>query len=220
MGMFSDDFPFTRRQAEVETQPPVIEAQPLEAGTFPDDFPFNKCQAAAPATPAGPARSASAPSAIFPAGFPFAEPAGEVVSIVEVAPQQVIDVPADMPPVETLAPSSAMPVPTPVAVTPLPFKDRRRSPRQRMHAKATLRVDTIGGNPLRVEIDNLSLLGVRFRGDRELLIDDKATLRLEVGPLKWTSRLRVINCFRNADPSYTIGCEFVGNELARGRIAA
>lgn len=89
-----------------------------------------------------------------------------------------------------------------------------------MNAKATLRVDTVGGNPLRVEIDNLSLLGVRFRADRELLVNDKANLRLEVGPLKWASRLRVINCAPNGDASYTIGCEFVGNELARGRIAA
>ena len=89
-----------------------------------------------------------------------------------------------------------------------------------MNAKASLRVDTIAGNPLHVEIDNLSLLGVRFRADRELLMNDKANIRLEVGPLKWNARLRVINCRQWDGASYLIGCEFVGNELARGRAAA
>ena len=110
-----------------------------------------------------------------------------------------------------------MPTPAPA---PLPFKDRRRSPRQRMNAKASLRVDTVSGNPLHVELDNLSLLGVRFRVNRELLVNDKANIRLEVGPLKWNARLRVINCIPLDGETYLIGCEFVGNELARGRAAA
>jgi hypothetical protein len=164
-------------------------------------------------------------SKIFPPGFPFVDPEPEVVSVVEAAPAPtpqpapVTELTSEE--IEAFAPSPAAPIPAPaVPPAPLPFKDRRRSPRQRMNAKATLRVDTIGGNPLHVEIDNLSLLGVRFRANRELLVNDKANLRLEVGPLKWASRLRVINCLRNGEANYTIGCEFVGNELARGRAAA
>ena len=232
MAIFNDDFPFTRREAEVESaaeaQTPVVRAQPLAADAFADDFPFTKREAEAPAAAteasaaeAIAARPAFAPtSSIFSAGFPFAEPQPEVVSVVEAAPA-VIEAQADSAMnADALAPSPSAPIPAPAPVAPLPFKDRRRSPRQRMNAKATLRVDTVGGNPLVVEIDNLSLLGVRLRADRELLINDKANIRLEVGPLKWASRLRVINCIQRGDASYTIGCEFVGNELARGRVAA
>ncbi len=194
--MFPDDFPFKRRDAEdAEAQAPVVEAQPLVLDA-----------SVAPAT-------RDEGSSIFPAGFPFVESPPVSPEVEEVAPAMTQ---ATADPVSALV---AAPAPA-EAPAPLPFKDRRRSPRQRMHAKATLRVDTIGGNPLAVEIDNLSLLGVRFRAGRELLINDKANIRLEVGPLKWNARLRVINCLRHDAASYTIGCEFVGNELARGRAAA
>src|SRR5690349_18321850 len=211
MGMFSDDFPFTRREAESEA--PVVQAQPLAADAFDDGFPFTKRETQPVEAPAA-AAAPRAPSAIFPPGFPFADPEPEVVSVVETSPA------VSAAPVEAIAPSPSAPIPAPAPVAPLPFKDRRRSPRQRMNAKATLRVDTIAGNPLHVEIDNLSLLGVRFRASRELLINDKANIRLEVGPLKWNARLRVINCISLDGETYLIGCEFVGNELARGRAAA
>jgi len=230
MSIFSDDFPFTKRQdqpaAEVtdaaEAQAPIVRAQPLAADAFDDGFPFTKRQAECEARAAEPARSSFMPaSSIFPPGFPFAEPEPEVVSVVEAAPSAMVQAaPTPVMDSEGFAPALGAPMPAPAPAAPLPFKDRRRSPRQRMNAKATLRLDNVGGNPLTVEIDNLSLLGVRLRADRELLINDKANIRLEVGPLKWASRLRVINCIRHADTSYTIGCEFVGNELARGRVAA
>jgi hypothetical protein len=231
MAIFPDDFPFTRREAEVEAAAteapaPVVQAQPLAADAFANDFPFTKREADAPTVDvaseaASVARPAFTPaSSIFPAGFPFVDPQPEVVSVAEATPavtEAAIAAPMDG---DAFAPSPSAPIPAPVPAAPLPFKDRRRSPRQRMNAKATLRVDNVGGNPLVVEIDNLSLLGVRLRTDRELLINDKANIRLEVGPLKWASRLRVINCLRRGEANYTIGCEFVGNELARGRVAA
>ena len=51
-------------------------------------------------------------------------------------------------------------------------------------------------------------------------MNDKANIRLEVGPLKWNARLRVINCRQWDGASYLIGCEFVGNEIASGLAAA
>jgi hypothetical protein len=212
MAMFPDDFPFNRRDDDepaTTTSEPVVEAQPLSADAFADDFPFN--QKSGPRPPAVETRATSASSSsIFAPGFPFSEP--------QPAPamtQATVDALAPSP--ATPMPAAPMPAPAP---DPLPFKDRRRSPRQRMNAKASLRVDTVAGNPLYVEIDNLSLLGVRFRVNRELLINDKANIRLEVGPLKWNARLRVINCIAQDERTYLIGCEFVGNELARGRAAA
>ena len=226
MSIFSDDFPFTKRQDgaasdvtnAAEGQAPVVQAQPLASDAFDDGFPFtSKGETEAAAAAEAPRPSFTPASSIFPAGFPFADPQPQVVSVVEAAPAPAA-AQGEAAAVMDAEGFAAMTVPAPVA--PLPFKDRRRSPRQRMNAKATLRLDNVGGNPLTVEIDNLSLLGVRLRADRELLINDKANIRLEVGPLKWASRLRVINCIRHADTSYTIGCEFVGNELARGRVAA
>jgi hypothetical protein len=211
MGLFPDDFPFTRREPEAAAQEPIVEAQPLASGAFPDDFPFNTKREAQAAPAAVAEAREQRPSAIFPPGFPFSDPEPLAPAAVENIPQATAAAPvAEM--------SAIAPAPAPVA--PLPFKDRRRSPRQRMHAKASLRVDTVAGNPLHVEIENLSLLGVRFRTGRELLINDKANIRLEIGPLKWNARLRVINCLQCDGATYLIGCEFVGNELARGRAAA
>ena len=186
MGLFPDDFPFSKRQGDAE---PVVEATPLApSSVFPPGFPFNDNQPA-------------------PAPHPESVPA-------DAAPA------ADAPPIEETYedPEPIAPLAAPAAAPP--FKERRRSPRQRMRAKATLRVDNVGGNPINVELDNLSLLGVRFRADCSLLLNDKANIRLEVGPLKWNARLRVINCLPGSNGMFTIGCEFVGNELARGRAAA
>jgi hypothetical protein len=203
MGLFPDEFPFTKRQDDQ----PVVEATPLApASVFPDDFPFNGRRETR-SEPA--AASEPQPSSVFPPGFPFNHAQPEPQAEATVATPTV---PAE----------EAYDEPEAVALAaPLPFKERRRSPRQRMRAKATLRVDNIGGNPINVELENLSLLGVRFRADRSLLLNDKANIRLEIGPLKWNARLRVINCLPGADgATFTIGCEFVGNELARGRAAA
>jgi hypothetical protein len=217
MTMFPDDFPFNRRDDEpAATGEPVVEAQPLSSDAFPEDFPIiQKSELQAPVTE--PRAALTPSSSLFAPGFPFTEPQPEA------APRPEPAAAMTQATAEAIAPSPAAPMPAPMpapAPAPLPFKDRRRSPRQRMNAKASLRVDTVAGNPLHVEIDNLSLLGVRFRTTRELLINDKANIRLEVGPLKWNARLRVINCMALDAESYLIGCEFVGNELARGRIAA
>ena len=152
---------------------------------------------------------------MFPDEFPFTKRADEA-PVVEATPLAAEAAPSFV--AETPVPAAAESAPP----APLPFKDRRRSPRQRLAAKATLRVDNIGGNPLNVEIDNHSLLGVRFRTDRVLPLNDRANIRLEVGPLKWNARLRVISCLDldGSGTSFHVGCEFVGNELARGRAAA
>jgi hypothetical protein len=62
---------------------------------------------------------------------------------------------------------------------------------------------------------NLSLLGVQFRTNDLFDRDEKATIRLEVGPLRWNSPLRVVHCEKKEDGSYTVGAAFIGNELNR-----
>jgi hypothetical protein len=177
-----------------------------DMGLFPDEFPFNTRAAEPVAAPAAPA----AELPLVHIGPIIDEP--PVAQAAPTRPMPDVDM-SEAATAEDLA-ALAEPPPAP-APTPAEMKDRRRSPRQRLAARATLRVDHTGGNPLPIEIDNVSLLGIRFRADRQLLIGDKANLRLEVGPLKWATRLRVINCIELNSRAYVVGCEFVGNELAR-----
>lgn len=187
-----------------------------DMGLFPDEFPFNT-RASAPVAPAAPAAVAELP--LVHLGPIIDEPA--VAPVTPAAPAAPAMPDVDMSEAATAEDVAAMAEPAPVpAPPPVEMKDRRRSPRQRLAARATLRIDHTGGNPLPIEIDNVSLLGIRFRADRELLIGDKANLRLEVGPLKWATRLRVINCIELNSRAYVVGCEFVGNELARLYTAA
>jgi len=172
-------------------------------GLFPDEFPFNKREVEAPVEPA-----AAEPTPEIPL-----VKVGPILDEVRVAaPAPVATAPVQSVVAEATTPAEAVSSSQSAAAA---VKERRRSPRQRLAARATLRLDHTGGNPLAIEIDNVSLLGIRFRADRQLLVGDKANLRLEVGPLKWATRLRVINCLETDANVFAIGCEFVGNELAR-----
>jgi hypothetical protein len=90
--------------------------------------------------------------------------------------------------------------------------ERRRSPRQAIRAKATFRSDADVTAVRAVQIANLSLMGVRFRSNQPMSVGDRGNVRMEVGPVKWGSRVRVVKCDAAAD-GYEIGCEFVVNEL-------
>ena len=59
------------------------------------------------------------------------------------------------------------------------------------------------------------MLGVRFRSSTSWMSGDRASVKLEVGPLRWTTKLRVVHCWQLDDGNYAIGCEFIANELAR-----
>jgi hypothetical protein len=91
-------------------------------------------------------------------------------------------------------------------------RDRRRSPRQAMRAKATFRSDADVTAVRSVQIVNLSLMGVRFRTNQPMSVGDRGNVRMEVGPVKWGSRVRVVKCDAGAE-GYEVGCEFVMNEL-------
>src|SRR5688572_5455445 len=189
-------------------------ADTSDMALFPDEFPFNKRDVEAPFAPATDHVAAAVEIPLVKVGPIHDEvPAAPAPAAVVVSP--VIH-PEAVTPAEAQAMAASVAVVAPVTAAPLSAKDRRRSPRQRLAARATLRIDHTGGNPLQVEIENVSLLGIRFRASRELLIGDKANIRLEVGPLKWATRLRVINCIETDEANtYAVGCEFVGNELAR-----
>lgn len=101
--------------------------------------------------------------------------------------------------------------------------ERRRTSRQALRARATFRSDadrTVYGA---VQIVDLSLLGVRILSPRAMKSGERGLLRLEAGPIKWSSRVRVIACEAQQDEEgggYAVGCEFAGKELIRRSLEA
>jgi hypothetical protein len=99
------------------------------------------------------------------------------------------------------------------AAAPLTGRDRRRAPRQTLVAKATVRCESQAVVVASGFLSNISMSGVGFHTRKPLRVGDKYQLRVEVGPMKWASRLRVVSCMAHGD-TYDVGAEFVGNELA------
>lgn len=99
-------------------------------------------------------------------------------------------------------------------------KERRRSPRQALRAKAVYRdeINTASSGP--VQVINISMFGVRLWSARPLQSGDKGSIRLELGPVKWSSMIRVVSIESNEDDGYIAGCEFVAKELPRRRVDA
>lgn len=134
---------------------------------------------------------------LFPDEFPFKRP------------QNASEAP--------VAPLSIPEVATPVVA---PSQERRKSPRQTLVARAMIRIDSTRGPASAVEMINLSMLGVRFRSTEPYNVGEKAAIRLEVGPLRWTTRLRVVHTVQSDNGSHVIGCAFIGNELVRAKPTA
>ncbi|HTL28164.1 MAG TPA: PilZ domain-containing protein [Tepidisphaeraceae bacterium] len=151
---------------------------------------------------------------LFPNEFPFnrpeIEPGAEPIS--QVQPPAITEeqdvAPADVGPALQILATAPASVPNPV-------HERRKSPRQTIVARAMIRHDAVRGPSKPVQMTNLSLLGVQFRTNDLFDRDEKATIRLEVGPLRWNSPLRVVHCEKKEDGSYTVGAAFIGNELNR-----
>jgi len=177
---------------------------------FPDDFPFSKPAASDP-MPEPEAFQAPESDPEFAPAPDFA-PAAQSGRSFDAMPRA--SMPAGF--ATDIAPAAiSAPAPAPAPAPTIEFPDRRKSPRQTLLAKAMLRPDA-GGPARAVELRNLSLLGVRFRAPEPLADGERFQIKLEVGPLKWATRLRVINCVRDeSGAAYYIGCAFIGNELTR-----
>jgi hypothetical protein len=90
--------------------------------------------------------------------------------------------------------------------------ERRRTPRQPLRARASFRAEADVTALRTVRIVNLSLKGVRFWSGQSMAAGDRGDVRMEAGPVKWASRVRVVSCTAQGE-GYDIGCEFVANEL-------
>jgi hypothetical protein len=159
---------------------------------LPDEFPFNKREEPAPALEA-PVIEEKLPET--------AAPVVQSPAVVVVRPEPLIEVQMEHRVVYR-------------------GPERRRSPRQALRAKAIFRAESKAALSGPVQIMNMSMLGLRFWSKHAICAGDKGAIRMEVGPLKWNSKLRVVSCVSCGEDGFAIGCEFVGNELSRTRAAA
>jgi hypothetical protein len=98
--------------------------------------------------------------------------------------------------------------------------ERRRSPRQNLRTKGLYKPEHVSQTGGPVHVNNISMLGVRFWTKAPIAHGDRGTFKLEVGPLRWSSKLKIVSCLAAEDEQgYVIGAEFVSNELPRGRNA-
>jgi len=112
------------------------------------------------------------------------------------------------------------PVTQQAAIAPAPgsayyprAQERRRSPRQTLVAKAVVRSEFNQNTVATGFLSNISMLGVGFHTRRPLQIGEKFQMRLELGPMKWATRLRVVACQPHESGTYDIGAEFIGSDL-------
>lgn len=105
-----------------------------------------------------------------------------------------------------------------------PAVERRRAPRQTLVAKASIRPDTAVQMPAMTSagfVSNISMNGVGFHTRKPLAIGEKYRITLELGPMKWASRMRIVSCRHHPESeTFDVGAEFVGNELSRHLQAA
>ena len=100
---------------------------------------------------------------------------------------------------------------------PAPEQSPEKAPRQTLVAKATVRPDVSVTMPTLVTtgfVSNISMHGIGFHTRRPLAIGENYQLNLELGPVKWASRLKVVSCQPHTiSGTFDVGAEFVGNDL-------
>ena len=162
----------------------------------------------------------------FPSEFPFvrsaadAAPGPSEAAVPEARPNSSEAVRAEA---VTSKPIHLTPESTPVresATAPAEIAGARRDERRKVRrdaitAAALVRVDEFHGPPAKVSLVDISIAGARFRTARPMEVGAKAQIRLEVGPIRWTTRLRVVHCNRDADGVNVIGCAFLRTELLK-----
>lgn len=171
-------------------------------GVLPDEFPFNRRKAAA--------EEAAPPPPQTP---PVVAPVIAAAPAVESAPTPAA------PAVEPLEAESLVEVAAGPRVV-YRGRERRRSPRQALRAKATYRDESKPAAGGTVQVINISMFGIRLWSPRPAAPGDKAAVRMELGPLKWAGRVRVVTCNALEDDGFVLGCEFVANELPKRRADA
>jgi PilZ domain-containing protein len=112
----------------------------------------------------------------------------------------------------------SVPVPVPTVretatVAPQRDGERRRSPRQTLVARAALQSECDPDTVAAGFLSNISVLGVGLHTRRPLAVGETFRMRLDLGPMKWATRLRVVTCRPHDSGTYDVGAQFVGDAL-------
>jgi hypothetical protein len=91
--------------------------------------------------------------------------------------------------------------------------EKRRSSRQTFMCKGLLYRDNRAAGPQRVNLKDVSMLGVGFESARPVEPGTRCRLQIELGPTKISWRIRVVCCGKIEDDLYRLGCEFIPAEL-------
>ena len=209
---FPEGFPFNRRHPAVKSDEQVTPEPQLRLALEVPEAPVVSAASVAPAPVPAPAPAMKPPKEM---------PRSKADEDFEAA---IADDAAEAPeaPKTSTVIRAQRPAPTPLMrlvgaeqmIPQRPVRERRRSPRQTLVAKATVRSDVQATVVASGFVSNISMAGVGFHTRRPLQVGEKYQLRVEVGPMKWASRLRVVTCKPVGD-TYDIGAEFVGNDLAQ-----
>jgi len=148
----------------------------------------------------------------FSEDFPFRRRSAEPVEALEPTADKVApSPPPPAPAVET--PAVVQEVIEPV--TPKkPLVERRKILRDRVTAPGLITPDGFKGPPIKISLIDISVQGCRFSAPQSLELGEKIQIRVEAGPFRWTTRMRVIHCTRTTSGS-VIGCAFLRTELLR-----
>ena len=149
---------------------------------------------------------------LFPPEFPFVKRQAQAQSEQKAAIIEAI-APAKPAPAAPPEPQETRPQPPPVASAP--FVERRKLKRDLLATHAMIRMDALHSPLMKINLIDITVAGVGFRAAFPLSVGTKGQVRLEVGPLRWTTRLRVIHCSRERDGNHRIGCAFLRTELLR-----
>jgi hypothetical protein len=153
---------------------------------------------------------------LFPDDFPFGsskratdELAAPVSVVAPVTPEPIVEA--------TTEPHVDPPLIAPPAAPAVkPAVERRKALRHQLITRAQLRADVGFTGLVSVEVHNISFLGVRLISPHPIDVQQKAQIRLEVGPLKWSTRLRVVTCQHDEGSNrFHLGCQFIGNEMMK-----
>jgi hypothetical protein len=218
MKAFPPGFPFVSRNPEPTPEPePAAAPQPDADASSESSIPPESVSPEPPAfawrTQAPEPSSQPQPeSARDP--WPFKRRGPQAALPPETDPSIALTAPEREQPVGA-APAQA-PAPAPArSVQPVVHHERRKVKRDALAAAALLRIDGMHGPAIKIELIDLSIAGARFRAPHKLNVGEKAQVRVEIGPWRWTTRLRVVHCSTLDDGGTNIGCAFLRTELLR-----
>ncbi|HEY2586124.1 MAG TPA: PilZ domain-containing protein [Tepidisphaeraceae bacterium] len=199
-----EPWPFRRRDPEAT---PAAES-PSPAAAAREPWPFRRREPS-PAPPVDPVAEEPA--------VPADDSAAELIPApLKIGPQARPSSKAPSPQQPERTERTAMAAAAPAKpAKPVVTHERRKVKRDPMATAALLRVDGRHGPPIKIELTDISIAGARFRAPQKLDVGEKAQIRLEIGPFRWTTRLRVVHCSPTDDGATTIGCAFLRTELLR-----